>query len=74
MGEMWMTLWVLAFIGLLIVAVSIYDYADRKRQNREIRKWKYALAILISLILLFPAVSGALIPLFTQLRGMLGLL
>ena len=58
MGEMWMGLWVFTFIGLFIIAVAIYDYLDRKKRNQEIKLWKYLLATIIGLALMFPILSG----------------
>lgn len=57
MGEMWMALWVFTFIGLFIIAVAVYDYVDRKKRSQEMKKWKYALALIIGLALMFPVVS-----------------
>jgi len=58
MGEQWLLLWVLSFIGLLVITVTIYDYLDRKKQSKEIKIWKYALAIIIGLVLMYPVLSG----------------
>lgn len=58
MGEMWMGIWVFTFIGLSIIAVAIYDYLDRKKRNQEIIMWKYLLATIIGLALMFPILSG----------------
>ena len=58
MGEMWMGIWVFTFIGLFIIAVAIYDYFDRKKRNQEIKLWKYLLAAMIGLVLMFPILSG----------------
>ena len=30
MGESWMGLWVFTLIGVFVIAVTIYDYFDRK--------------------------------------------
>lgn len=58
MGEMWMGIWIFTFIGLFIIAVAIYDYFDRKKRNQEIKTWKYLLAAIIGLVLMFPILSG----------------
>ena len=58
MGEIWMGIWVFTFIGLLIIAVAIYDYFDRKKRNQEIKLRKYLLATIIGLVLMFPILSG----------------
>lgn len=63
MGEMWMTLWVFFFIGLFVIAVVIYDYLDRKKQNQKIVIWKYAIAVIIGLMLMFPVASGIVVTL-----------
>ena len=58
MGEMWMGIWIFTLIGLFIIAVAIYDYFDRKKSNQEIKLWKYLLASMIGLVLMFPVLSG----------------
>lgn len=58
MGEMWMGIWIFTLIGLFIIAVAIYDYFDRKKRNQEIKLWKYLLAAMIGLVLMFPVLSG----------------
>lgn len=58
MGEMWMGIWIFTLIGLFIIAVAIYDYFDRKKRNQEIKTWKYLLAAMIGLVLMFPVLSG----------------
>ena len=58
MGEMWMWIWIFTLIGLFIIAVAIYDYFDRKKRNQEIKLWKYLLAAMIGLVLMFPALTG----------------
>ncbi len=60
MGEQWLLLWVLSFIGLLVIADTIYDYLDRKRHGKEIKVWKYVLVIIIGLVFMYP-VLGALV-------------
>ena len=57
MGEQWLLLWVISFVGLLIIAVTIYDYLDRRKRNEEVKLWKYALALIIGLILMYPVLS-----------------
>ena len=37
MGESWMGLWVFTLIGVFIIAVTIYDYFDRKKRAQEIK-------------------------------------
>ena len=58
MGEMWMGIWIFTLIGLFIIAIAIYDYFDRKKRNQEIKLWKYLLASMIGLVLMFPALTG----------------
>lgn len=58
MGEMWMGIWIFTLIGLFIIAIAIYDYFDRKKRNQEIKLWKYLLASMIGLVLMFPVLSG----------------
>lgn len=58
MGEMWMGIWIFTLIGLFIIAVAIYDYFQRKKRNQEIKTWKYLLAAIIGLVLMFPTLSG----------------
>ena len=58
MGEMWMGICIFTFIGLFIIAVAIYDCFDRKKRNQEIKTWKYLLAAMIGLVLMFPVLSG----------------
>ena len=58
MGEMWMGIWIFTLIGLFIIAIAIYDYVDRKKRNQEIKLWKYLLAAMIGLVLMFPVLSG----------------
>lgn len=60
MGEIWLVPWVFSFVGLLVIAVAIYDYLDRKKRNQEIKKWKHTLAIVIGVALMWP-VFGAII-------------
>lgn len=58
MGEPWVFLWVVCLIGLFVISLAVYDYVDRKKRGQQIKLWKYALAILIGLLLMFPVVSG----------------
>ena len=58
MGENWMGIWIGTFIGAIIIVVAIYDYFDRKMHNKEIKMWKYLLAIIVGLAFAFPIVSG----------------
>lgn len=58
MGEMWMGIWVFTFIGLFIIAIAIFDYFDKKKRNQEIKVWKYLLATIVGLGLMFPILSG----------------
>jgi len=58
MGEMWMGIWILSFIGLFIIAVAAYDYCDRKKRHQKIKLWKYFVAAVVGLILMFPILSG----------------
>ena len=58
MGEKWMGIWIFTLIGLFIIAVAIYDYFDRKKRNQEIKLWKYLLAAMIGLVLMFPVLTG----------------
>ena len=58
MGEMWMGIWIFTLIGLFIIAVAIYDYFDRKKRNQEIKLWKYLLAAMVGLVLMFPVLTG----------------
>lgn len=53
-----MGIWIFTLIGLFIIAVAIYDYFDRKKCNQEIKTWKYLLAAMIGLVLMFPILSG----------------
>lgn len=53
-----MGIWIFTLIGLFIIAVAIYDYFDRKKRNQEIKTWKYLLAAMIGLVLMFPILSG----------------
>ena len=57
MGESWMGLWVFTLIGVFIIAVTIYDYFDRKKRAQEIKVWKYCLAIIAGAIMAGPVIS-----------------
>ncbi len=58
MSEPWVFLWVVCLIGLFVIGLAVYDYVARKKRGQQIKLWKYALAILIGLCLIFPVVSG----------------
>ena len=70
MSEPWILMWVIFLAGLFVIGVALYDYLDRKKRGQPIKLWKYALAILIGLVLMFPVVSGILgtLPLFFRRR------
>ena len=61
MGEMWMGIWGISFIGFFIIATAVYDFSDRKKRDQEIKLWKYFLAIVVGLALAFPIVSGIIL-------------
>lgn len=61
MGEMWMGIWIFSFIGLLLIAVAIYDSFDRKKRNQEIKLWKYLLAMIVGVVLMLPILSGVVL-------------
>lgn len=61
MGEMWMGIWAFSFFGIFIITVAIYDFFDRKKRNQEIKMWKYLLAIIGGLVLMFPIISGVVL-------------
>ena len=61
MGEMWLGIWISSFIGLFMIGVVIYDYLDRKKRKQEIKMWKYLLAIIGGLVLMFPIISGVVL-------------
>ena len=61
MGEMWLVPWIFAVIGLFVIAVTIYDYFDRKKRGKEAKKRKHALAILIGLALMWPVFGVSII-------------
>ena len=56
-----MGIWASSFIGLFVIAVAAYDYFDRKKRSQEIKLWKYFLAIIVGLALMFPILSGAVL-------------
>ena len=58
MGEQWMLLWVLSFAGMFVIGVAVYDYQDRKKRGQEIKLWKYILAVLVGLVLMWPILAG----------------
>ena len=70
MGEHWMGMWIISFVGLFVIIVTVYDYLDRKKREQEIKKWKHALALLIGLVLMYPVLGGLAytLPKFLQRR------
>ena len=58
MGEQWILLWVLSFAGIFVIGVAVYDYLDRKKRGQEIKLWKYVLAVLVGLVLMWPILAG----------------
>ena len=70
MSEPWILMWVIFLAGLFVIGVALYDYLDRKKRGQPIKLWKYVLAVLIGLALMFPVVSGILVtlPLFFRRR------
>lgn len=70
MSEPWILMWVIFLAGLFVIGVALYDYLDRKKRGQPIKLWKYVLAVLIGLVLMFPVVSGILVtlPLFFRRR------
>ena len=61
MGESWMGLWVFTLIGVFIIAVTIYDYFDRKKRAQEIKAWKYCLPMAAGMVMAGPAVFMGLL-------------
>ncbi|MBQ5754498.1 MAG: hypothetical protein IIV90_02405 [Oscillospiraceae bacterium] len=55
---MWQSIWIFSFIGFFIIAVTAYDYADKKKRHAEIKTLKYFLAIAVGLVLALPIISG----------------
>lgn len=53
-----MLLWVLSFAGMFVIGVAVYDYLDRKKRGQEIKLWKYVLAVLVGLVLMWPVLAG----------------
>ena len=70
MSEPWILMWVIFLAGLFVIGVALYDYLDRKKRGQPIKLWKYVLAVLIGLVLMWPVVSGILVtlPLFFRRR------
>ena len=70
MSEPWILMWVIFLAGLFVIGVALYDYLDRKKRGQPIILWKYVLAVLIGLVLMWPVVSGILVtlPLFFRRR------
>ena len=58
MGEPWILMWALFGAGLFVIFVVVYDYLDRKKRGQAIKLWKYALAVLIGLVLMWPILVG----------------
>lgn len=54
--------------GLFVSGVAVYDYLDRKKHRQEIKLWKYVLAVLVGLVLMWPILAGLLysMPRFLQ--------
>ena len=68
MGEPWILMWVVFGAGLFVIGVAVYDYLDRKKRGQEIKLWKYVLAVLVGLVLMWPILAGLAysLPLFFQ--------
>ncbi|MBR7147145.1 MAG: hypothetical protein IKD11_05445 [Oscillospiraceae bacterium] len=67
----WLAMWGIFFLGIFVIAVAVYDYADRKKRGQSIKKWAYALTFLIALLLMFPVLSIYLFYMLPiQLRSM----
>ena len=58
MSEPWILMWVLFLAGLFVIGVAVYDYLDRKKRGQEIKLWKYVLAVLVGLVLMWPILAG----------------
>ena len=61
MGENWLGIWAFFFIGLLVIAIAVYDCFDRKKRNQEVKVWKYLVAAIVGLALMFPILSGVVL-------------
>ena len=61
MGENWLGTWAFFFIGLLVIAIAVYDCFDRKKRNQEVKVWKYLVAVIAGLVLMFPILSGVVL-------------
>jgi len=61
MGENWLGIWAFFFIGLLVIALAAYDCFDRKKRNQEVKVWKYLVAVIAGLVLMFPILSGVVL-------------
>lgn len=70
MGEPWILMWVLFLAGLFVIGVAVYDYMDRKKRGQAIKLWKYGLAVLIGMVMMWPVLTGLVctLPLFFQRR------
>lgn len=68
MGEPWILMWVVFGAGLFVIGVAVYDYLDRKKRGQVIKLWKYILAVLVGLVLMWPILAGLLysMPRFLQ--------
>ena len=58
MSEPWILMWVIFLAGLFVIGVALYDYLDRKKRGQPIKLWKYVLAVLIGLVLMWPILVG----------------
>ncbi|MBE6996286.1 MAG: hypothetical protein E7429_06140 [Ruminococcaceae bacterium] len=61
MGENWLGIWAFFFIGLLVIAIAVYDGFDRKKRDQKIKVWKYLAAVVAGLVLMFPILSGVVL-------------
>ena len=70
MSEPWILMWVIFLAGLFVIGVALYDYLDRKKRGQPIKLWKYVLAVLIGLVLMWPILVGLVysLPRFFQRR------
>ena len=70
MNNPWIFLWAICLIGLFVIGLAVYDFVDRKKRGQPIKLWKYAVAIVIGLVLMFPVIPGIVtsLPRFFQHR------
>ena len=70
MSEPWILMWVIFLAGLFVIGVALYDYLERKKRGQPIKLWKYVLAVLIGLVLMWPILVGLVysLPRFFQRR------